>query len=330
VSGRIRSVKPEWLDDELLAESSSDARVLSIALLLLADDHGRGRGSDKMLAARVFPGQPIGVLRTAMTRLIAIRYCHLYVVGEQSYFEIRNWLKHQKVDKPGKEKVPPPPNRDQQIFENIPESLASETDQHRESVEFENIPESVERESESLAPRARPIPLLSSPIPSPIPSPEGVQGEPTEPVERRIPLDWKPHPAAVAELAKKLGVAQSVILGSAEEFLSYWSIGGGAGQVRRNWQGKFRDHVRKAHSEGWLRGAGPPGSMKRGGQHEDDRASGNGVRSLGEDGASEADDGVGESPITDAAVERGKRELGALLVAQKAARREARRNNDGA
>jgi hypothetical protein len=108
MSGRIRTVKPEWLEDELLALASSDARVLSIALMLLADDHGRGRANPVMLAGQVFPGKPLETLSKALEELKVARYVIAYEVDGQSYFAIRNWEKHQKVDKPGKERVPAP------------------------------------------------------------------------------------------------------------------------------------------------------------------------------------------------------------------------------
>jgi hypothetical protein len=109
VSGRIRTVKPEWLEDELLALASSDARVLSIALVLLADDHGRGRANRVMLAGQVFPGRPREVLAKALEELRVARYVQIYEVEGQSYFAIRNWFKHQKVDHPSKPRVPAPP-----------------------------------------------------------------------------------------------------------------------------------------------------------------------------------------------------------------------------
>lgn len=116
MSGRIRTVKPEWLDDELLALASSDARVLSIALVLLADDYGNGRANEVMLAGRVFPGKPPEVLAKAIEELASIRYLILYEVDGQRYFSIRSWKKHQKVDKPGRPRVPGP------ILANIPET----------------------------------------------------------------------------------------------------------------------------------------------------------------------------------------------------------------
>jgi len=118
MSGRIRSVKPEWLEDERMALASAEARVLSIAFMLLADDYGRGRASRTMLIGRVFPGKPPETLAKALEEL-AGWFVTLYEVDGQSYFEIKNWEKHQKVDKPGKPKVPPPCD----TLEKLPEDM---------------------------------------------------------------------------------------------------------------------------------------------------------------------------------------------------------------
>lgn len=107
MSGRIRSIKPEWLEDERMALASPEARVLSIALMLLADDYGNGRASRVMLAGQVFPGKVPETLAKALDDL-STWFVTLYEVDGQSYFHIRNWEKHQKVDKPGKPRVPKP------------------------------------------------------------------------------------------------------------------------------------------------------------------------------------------------------------------------------
>jgi len=125
---RIRSIKPEWLDDERLLAAGSDARVLSVALILLADDHGNGRGSDVFLASRVFPGDPDapGKIRESLAKLRGW-FASQYVADGQTYFTIHKWNKHQRVDKPGKNRVPPPvPGNIPETPGNFRESLAPE------------------------------------------------------------------------------------------------------------------------------------------------------------------------------------------------------------
>lgn len=106
---RIRSIKPEWLEDERLLMAGSDARTLSISLLLLADDYGRGRAHPALLGARVFPcaENPRICLEGALEHLVGW-FVELYEVRGQQYFAILNWSKHQKVDRPGKPHVPAP------------------------------------------------------------------------------------------------------------------------------------------------------------------------------------------------------------------------------
>jgi hypothetical protein len=108
---RIRSIKPEWLEDERLALASPVARVMSIALITLADDEGRGRGNVTTLGGRVFPGSenPREDSAKALEELARLRYVVLYEVDGQAYFAIRNWAKHQKVDKPTASRLPAPP-----------------------------------------------------------------------------------------------------------------------------------------------------------------------------------------------------------------------------
>jgi hypothetical protein len=124
MSGRIRSLKPEWLEDEALIGCSDAARVASAALILLADDHGNGRGSERYLGAQIFPGESLAKVREALASLVAIRYVGFYEVDGQTYFAIRNWEKHQKVDKPGKPRVPRPLEGFRDSLAKIPVTLA--------------------------------------------------------------------------------------------------------------------------------------------------------------------------------------------------------------
>jgi hypothetical protein len=111
---RIRSLKPEWLDDQKIASASDTARLLSISLILLSDDHGRGRAHSMFLASRVWPyssrspRETLATLSGGLQELCNIGFLRLYQVDGQDYFEVRNWRKHQRVDKPSKPRVPEP------------------------------------------------------------------------------------------------------------------------------------------------------------------------------------------------------------------------------
>jgi len=116
---RIRTLKPEWLDDECLSCLSVEARLLSIGLILIADDHGRGRASIAFLASRVFTyeenakamvSRSLAELRgdSPRTSASAWAFIRLYSVGGQDYYEITNWSKHQRIDNASRPRVPGP------------------------------------------------------------------------------------------------------------------------------------------------------------------------------------------------------------------------------
>jgi hypothetical protein len=121
---RIRSIKPEWLEDERLALASPVARVMSVALITLADDEGRGRGNLTTLGGRVFPGSanPREDSAKALEELARLRYVVLYESDGQSYFQIRNWAKHQRVDRPTPSRIPAPPDGNEETVA-IPTTL---------------------------------------------------------------------------------------------------------------------------------------------------------------------------------------------------------------
>lgn len=151
MSGRIRTVKPEWLEDELLAGASDEARVLSIALILMADDHGRGRASIATIASGAWRYQmerddgahaPEVVARAsrALRELAAIGFVKLYEVARQRYYELPNWTKHQKVDRPGKPRVPVPCVTESLEDSTSRECVASASRDIRETLATDLIP----------------------------------------------------------------------------------------------------------------------------------------------------------------------------------------------
>ena len=138
MTGRIRTIKPEWLEDELLAGASNEARVLSVGLILMADDYGRGRANIATIASDVWrfamaqddgahAAEVLAMASRAFRELLAIRFVIDYEVDRQRYFAIRNWNKHQKVDRPSKPRIPAPPEAETPIKSDHRETLASVT-----------------------------------------------------------------------------------------------------------------------------------------------------------------------------------------------------------
>lgn len=110
---RIRSVKPEILLDEKVAAQESDAWRLYASMIFLADDYGNLHADPKLLAAEVFWALNRRVeVRPLLDDLVAAELITFYRVRGQSYVNLRGWKKHQKVDHPGKPRVPGPTEAD--------------------------------------------------------------------------------------------------------------------------------------------------------------------------------------------------------------------------
>ena len=103
---RIRTIKPEWLDDGRMSACSSDARVLSVGLILHADDEGRGRLT-RALPFVVFPSatNPIRTFDAAMAELRDWFVVEYEANGDQ-LFELPNFAKHQVINRPKPSKIP--------------------------------------------------------------------------------------------------------------------------------------------------------------------------------------------------------------------------------
>lgn len=110
MSGRIRTIKPELLEDAVTAGLSETAFRLFVGMILLADDYGVLRAEPAYLAGQIFwkvpPSKPID---EAFGELSA-KLVQVYDAGGQRYAFIAKWEKHQKVSHRGKRRLPEPPD----------------------------------------------------------------------------------------------------------------------------------------------------------------------------------------------------------------------------
>ena len=98
---RIRTIKPEFWQNESLASCSPHARLLAIAALQLADSSGRLLWIPMQVHAHAFPFEP-GIDITDLAReLVEIGYLSVYEHGGKKYAEVTNFIKHQRLS--GKE-----------------------------------------------------------------------------------------------------------------------------------------------------------------------------------------------------------------------------------
>lgn len=114
MTGRIRSIKPELLEDEKTSTLSDSEFRIFVSAILMADDYGNFRGSWSFVAGQAFHSAPDEPGREAgFERLIAIGLLDRYRVRGQVYLHIHGWERHQRVDKPGKARCPGPSEADQ-------------------------------------------------------------------------------------------------------------------------------------------------------------------------------------------------------------------------
>lgn len=111
MSGRIRTIKPELIEDAITAGLSHVAFRLFIGCIILADDYGNLRYEPAWLRGQVFWRRPVADAEfdDALEELATSGLVIAYAVKGQRYGAIRNWDKHQKVSHPGKPRVPGPP-----------------------------------------------------------------------------------------------------------------------------------------------------------------------------------------------------------------------------
>jgi hypothetical protein len=201
MSGRIRSVKPEILEDGVTAGLSDTAFRLFIAAIVLADDYGNFRSEPHYLRGQVYwkldPTKDVSAALTELEQLVSF-----YVVKGQTYGSIRNWMKHQRVSHPGKPRVPGPqegvPKTSGEPPEHLVPDLRSPISDHRSpitEVVSSVCPESLERTPPVPEPKAAGVTPPAEP--SPNQATLALVNEPRKPPERVVYeywLDgWKRH-----------------------------------------------------------------------------------------------------------------------------------------
>jgi len=101
---RIRTIKPEFWQDEKLQPLTDTARLLFLGLISLADDTGRLVYNPKLIEALLFDPDGPDRSRDVRDSLATLSRIGRVVVGTtasgQRVLQIANWTKHQKVDKP--------------------------------------------------------------------------------------------------------------------------------------------------------------------------------------------------------------------------------------
>lgn len=109
-TGRIRSLKPDVLEREDFAELSDGAWRLYFCLKLIADDYGNFRAHERMVRGTIFWGSdPDRDLKPLYAELVEKEHVLLWSSNGQSFGHFLKWEDEERVDKPGRPRVPAPP-----------------------------------------------------------------------------------------------------------------------------------------------------------------------------------------------------------------------------
>jgi Meiotically up-regulated gene 113 len=108
MAGRIRTIKPEILEDDRTSALSDLEWRIFVSSILLADDFGNFRAHPHFVLSQVFWGiaHDADGVGAALDTLEDVGLIERYEVRGQHYAHIRNWDKHQRVDNRGRPRVP--------------------------------------------------------------------------------------------------------------------------------------------------------------------------------------------------------------------------------
>ena len=140
---RSRMIKPEFWDDEKLAtQTSRDARLTFIGLWNHSDDYGVVKGNPVWLKNHIFPYEDslsIQVFKKWLTELEKGRWILPFEDNGEMFYYIRNFKRHQTINRPSKQRNPVPPDT---LNEDSVRTHAQLMDETETETETETIPES--------------------------------------------------------------------------------------------------------------------------------------------------------------------------------------------
>jgi len=241
MAGRIRSIKPEILEDAVASSMSDAAWRLWVSSWVLADDHGDLRADARYLGAHVWQDTskdtdgPLGEL-VDMGRFLP------YAVRGQRYVRVANWAKHQRVDNAGEPRVPTLDQDDGTWNQSLTDRIAESRGQLP-------LPTAESRDMPLAGARAHSggrTTTTTTTTTTALAAASGDERAVSDIRGRRIALDWKPKDETVKWAAQQ-GVDA---LAMTDEFVEYWlSIAGSKGR-RANWDLTFRGRIRRLLEEG--------------------------------------------------------------------------------
>ena len=105
-------ISPEIWDSQNFSQLSDLAKIVFISLISHADDEGRGKAHPTRIKSSTFPydeGRRVADIKSALSEIARRMSVQFYSVNGIEYYFMTSWGRWQKIDKPSKSKLPPPP-----------------------------------------------------------------------------------------------------------------------------------------------------------------------------------------------------------------------------
>jgi hypothetical protein len=109
---RNRLIKMEFWRDEKIGSLSHSARLLFISLWTYADDSGNGRADARLLRSQAFPYDANVTAESVeawLQEIAGLGMIVLYEAGGTRLYSVKNFLRHQVINRPSKFRLPEPP-----------------------------------------------------------------------------------------------------------------------------------------------------------------------------------------------------------------------------
>ena len=106
-------IKTEFWDDEKLATIKRDSRLTFIALWNLSDDYGVVKGNHVWLKNKIYPydeNLKLSEFSVWLSELENICIIIPFQSNSEKYYYIKNFLDHQKINRPSEKRNPEPPD----------------------------------------------------------------------------------------------------------------------------------------------------------------------------------------------------------------------------
>jgi hypothetical protein len=95
-AGRIRTIKPQFWENEDMAELSVEARLTFIGLWCFADREGRLEDRPKLIWGRLWRYEPAVDVEKILCELSGAGFILRYAIESRQYIQVVNFTKHQK------------------------------------------------------------------------------------------------------------------------------------------------------------------------------------------------------------------------------------------